>query len=110
VPEVFAAGGRQYADNVVAFFERMRDEPLYVSYAIVPPQIDRSKPAHRQSNPTLYAGVVKEWDDCIVLSGAQQLATAGLYSDYIYLSYIHPLQPRDENYANALCFPPMPRG
>jgi len=41
----------------------MRDQHLYVSYAIVPPQIDRSKPAHKQSDPTLYAGVVKERDE-----------------------------------------------
>jgi 4-hydroxyphenylacetate 3-monooxygenase len=105
VPELFAAGGRQYADNLVAFFDHMRDNHLYASYAIVPPQIDRSKPAHKQSDPTLYAGVVKERDDGIVLSGAQQLATAGLYSDYIYLSCIHPLQPGDEAYANGVMIP-----
>jgi len=40
-------------------------------------QIDRSKPAHKQSDPTLYAGVVKERDDGIFISGAQQLATGG---------------------------------
>ena len=44
VPEVFAKAGQKFADNVVAFYEKMRDEHLYVSYAIVPPQIDRSKP------------------------------------------------------------------
>src|SRR5262244_2237728 len=55
VPTVFAAAGQEFADNVVAFYERMRDEHLYVSYAIVPPQIDRSKPAHKQSDPALYA-------------------------------------------------------
>jgi 4-hydroxyphenylacetate 3-monooxygenase len=105
VPSVFAAGGREFADNLVAFYERLRDDHLYVSYAIVPPQIDRSKPAHRQSDPTLYAGVVKERDNGIVLKGAQQLATAALYSDYIYLSCIHPLQPGDENYANGVAIP-----
>jgi 4-hydroxyphenylacetate 3-monooxygenase len=105
VPSVFAAGGQQFADNVVAFYEKMRDNHLYASYAIVPPQIDRSKPAHKQSDPTLYAGVVKERDDGIVLTGAQQLATAGLYSDYIYLSCIHPLQPGDEAYANGVAIP-----
>jgi 4-hydroxyphenylacetate 3-monooxygenase len=105
VPRVFAAGGQQFADNVVAFYERMRDEHLYACYAIVPPQIDRSKPAHKQSDPTLYAGVVNERDDGIVMSGAQQLATAALYSDYIYLSCIHPLQPGDEAYANGVAIP-----
>ena len=83
----------------------MRDEHLYVSYAIVPPQIDRSKPAHKQSDPALYAGVVKERDDGIVISGAQQLATGGVLSDWLHLSCIHPLQPGDENYANCLAVP-----
>ena len=104
-PGVLAAGGQRFADNVVAFYEHMRDNHLYASYAIVPPQIDRSKPAHKQSDPTLYAGVVKERDDGIVISGAQQLATAGAISDLIHLSCIHPLQPGDENYANCVAIP-----
>ncbi|HEY2533990.1 MAG TPA: 4-hydroxyphenylacetate 3-hydroxylase N-terminal domain-containing protein [Xanthobacteraceae bacterium] len=109
-PQVFAAAGQQFADNVVAFYEHMRDNFLYASYAIVPPQIDRSKPAHRQSDPTLYAGVVKERDAGIVISGAQQLATAGPLSDYIHLSCIHPLQPGDENYANCVAVPVAAEG
>src|SRR5215831_13490238 len=105
VPRVFAAGGQQFADNVVRFYEELRDRHLYASYAIVPPQIDRSKPAHKQSDPTLYAGVVKERDDGIVISGAQQLATGGVFSDYLHLACIHPLQPGDEAYANAVAVP-----
>ena len=104
-PGVLAAGGQRFADNVVACYEHMRDNHLYAAYAIVPPQIDRSKPAHRQSDPTLYAGVVEERDDGIVISGAQQLATGGAIADVIHLSCIHPLQPGDENYANCLLVP-----
>jgi len=105
VPEVFAAGGQQFADNVVSFYEKMREQHQWITYAIVPPQIDRSKPAHKQVDPTLYAGVLREKDGGIVLGGAQQLATAGVYSDYIYLSCIHPLQPGDENYAIGVAIP-----
>src|SRR5580700_8366368 len=104
-PQVFATAGQKFADNLVAFYEFMRDNHIYASYAIVPPQIDRGKPAHQQRDPTLYAGVVKERDDGIVISGAQQLATAGVFSDYLHLACIHPLQPGDENYANALAVP-----
>jgi len=53
VPSVFAAAGQKFADNVVAFYEKMRDEHLYLSYAIVPPQIDRSKPAAQAERSTL---------------------------------------------------------
>src|SRR3954467_3182468 len=84
-------------DNVLAFYRHARDTHAYLSYAIVPPQIDRSKPAHRQSDPTLYAGVVKENDAGIFLSGGQQLATAGVYCDYVQVSCIHPLGAGDEN-------------
>src|SRR5579862_2102677 len=87
VPKFFASAGEQkFADNLVAFYEFARDNHLYLSYAIVPPQIDRSKPAHQQSDPTLYAGVVKERDDGIVIKGAQQLATAAPFADYLHLS------------------------
>ena len=104
-PSVFAAAGKQFGENVVRLYEEARDNHIYMSYAIVPPQIDRSKPAHKQSDPTLHAGVVKERDDGIVISGAQQLATAGIYSDWLHLSCIQPCQPGDENYANGLVVP-----
>ncbi|ODS75408.1 MAG: 4-hydroxyphenylacetate 3-hydroxylase [Bordetella sp. SCN 67-23] len=105
VPEVFAAGGKHFAENVVNFYEHLRENHMWATYAIVPPQIDRGKPAHKQSDPTLYAGVVKERDDGIVISGAQQLATGGVISDYLYLSCIHPLQAGDENYAIGVALP-----
>jgi 4-hydroxyphenylacetate 3-monooxygenase len=95
----------KFADNVIGFYRHARDTHAYISYAIVPPQIDRSKPAHKQSDPTLYAGVVKENDAGIFLSGGQQLATAAVYSDYVHMSCIHPLQPGDENYAFGVAIP-----
>lgn len=104
-PEFFAAGGSQYAENVVNFYKHLRDEHRYVTYAIVPPQVDRSKPAHKQSDPTLYAGVVKETDAGIYISGGQQLATGAVFCDYLHLSSIHPLQPGDENYAISVAIP-----
>ena len=104
-PSLFAAAGQGFADNLLKIYENLRDNHCYVTYAIVPPQIDRSKPAHQQKDPTLYAGVVKERDDGVVISGAQQLATAGVFADYLHLSCIHPLRPGDEAYANGLVIP-----
>jgi 4-hydroxyphenylacetate 3-monooxygenase len=104
-PSVFAEHSKQWAENVVRYHEHARDHHLYLSYAIVPPQIDRSKPAHKQSDPTLHAGVVKETDAGIVLKGAQQLATGSAFSDAVYISCIHPLQPGDEAYAFAVAVP-----
>jgi 4-hydroxyphenylacetate 3-monooxygenase len=104
-PSVFAEHGKQFADNVVRYHEHARDNSVYLSYAIVPPQIDRSKPAHKQSDPTLHAGVVKERDDGIVLKGCQQLATGAAFSDAVFVSCIHPMMPGDEAYAFAVAVP-----
>ena len=93
-PALFGAAGAQFGDNLTKIYEHLRDNHLYVTYAIVPPQIDRSKPAHRQKDP-LYAGVVKGATTASS-SPAQQLATAGVFSDYLHLTCIHPLRPGDE--------------
>ncbi|MEH2473369.1 4-hydroxyphenylacetate 3-monooxygenase [Nitrobacteraceae bacterium AZCC 2161] len=99
-PSVFAKSGPQYAERVVNFYKHLRDNHLYVAYAIVPPQIDRSKSASKQSEPDLYAGVVREVEGGIIVKGGQQLATGGVFADYLHISSIHPLQPGDE--ANAI--------
>ncbi|MER5185310.1 4-hydroxyphenylacetate 3-hydroxylase N-terminal domain-containing protein [Streptomyces sp. NPDC002896] len=103
--DVFAAGGDRYADNIVRFYEHVRDNDLYCSYAIVPPQIDRSKPAHQQADPHLYAGVKEEREDGIVLAGAQMLGTGAAISDYLILSCIVPLRPGDEDHAISVAIP-----
>lgn len=104
-PGVIARGGQRYADNLLRYFAHAREQHQYISYTIVPPQIDRSKPAHKQSDPSLYAGVVQERDDGIVLRGAQQLGTGTILSDWLQISCITPLQPGDENYAINVVVP-----
>ena len=102
---VFARAGREYGENVVNFHKRMCDEDLYLAYVIVPPQIDRSKPAHQQADPYLYAGVKEERDGGIVVRGAQMLGTGMALADYVHLSTIFPLRAGDENYAISVAVP-----
>ena len=104
-PEIFARGGAEYAKNVIRAHAHLRDHHRYVTYTIVPPQIDRSKPAHQQVPADLYAGVVKERDDGIVIKGAQMLGTGTVFSDLVHLSTIHPLREGDENYAISVLIP-----
>ncbi len=103
--DVFARGGEEFADNVVRFYREARDNSWYVSYVLVPPQIDRSRAAHEQEDPHLYAGVAAERDGGIVIRGAQMLGTGAPLSDFILLSCIHPLRPGDEAYAISVAVP-----
>src|SRR5262249_45696137 len=91
-------------------YEKARDEDLYLSYTIVHPTVDRSKPAHQQPEPHLYASVVEERDGGIVLRGAQMLGTGSVMSDYIFVSCILPLKPGDEDYAISVVVPNNARG
>jgi 4-hydroxyphenylacetate 3-monooxygenase len=103
--DFFAAGGARYGEHVVRFYEKARTEDLYLSYAIVPPQIARGLPAHRHPEPFLHPGVVRERDDGIVLRGCQAIATSAVMADWLFLSYITPLAPGDEDYAISVVMP-----
>jgi len=103
--QLFDRGGAGFGDNVVRFYERARDEDLYVAYAIVPPQVDRVLPAHRHPEPFLHPGVVAERDGGIVLRGCQAIATSAVLADWLFLSYITPLVEGDEDYAISVVMP-----
>jgi len=103
--DVFARGGPGYAENLVRFYEHLRDEDLFAVYAIVPPQIDRSKPAHEQADPHLYAGVTREVGGGVHVSGAQMLATGAVLADYVLVSNIAPQRPGDEDQAINVAIP-----
>lgn len=102
---VFGRGGASFASNVTNYYEFARDQDLYVSYVIVPPQIDRSKAAHQQADPFLYAGVKEERDGGVVVCGAQMMGTGTALSNHVLLSCIVPLRPGDENYAISMAIP-----
>jgi 4-hydroxyphenylacetate 3-monooxygenase len=89
----------------VRFHARARDEELYVAYGIVPLQIDRSQPAHRQPEPFLYAGAAAERDGGIVVRGCQGITTSAVLADWMFISYITPLQPGDDDYAISFVTP-----
>jgi len=103
--DFFARGGALFGDNIVRFHEKARREDLYLSYAIVPPQVDRVRPAHQHHEPFLHPGVVRERDDGVVLRGAQSIATSAVLSDWLFLSYITPLAAGDDDYAISVVIP-----
>src|SRR5262249_8970650 len=103
--QLFDRCGRRFGDHVTRFSARGRDEALYVAYGIVPLQIDRSQPAHRQPEPFLFPGVVKERDDGIVVRGSQGITTSAILADWLFISYITPLVEGDDVYAVSFVTP-----
>src|SRR5258705_5964658 len=109
-PDLFAQHGQRFADNIVRYHGWLRDEDLYAAYVIIPPQIDRSRPAHQQEDPHLYAGVVEERGDGIVVSGAQMLGTGGAIATQMFISCVGPPPPGGQNQASSIAAPPPSPG
>lgn len=104
-PEVFERGLPKLKDNAVNFYKFARDNDLYLSYVIIPPQIDRSKASHEQEEKYLATGVYEEREDGIVIRGSQMLGTGAAVSNYLFVSCITPLRPGDETYAVSFVVP-----
>jgi len=102
------AGGKSFfgdrADNVAAAYRKVIQEDLFVSYVIIPPQIDRSKTASERDAYS-QVGVVRETDGGIVVRGGQMLGTSTAVSDLLFVSCIVPLKPGDEDYALSFIIP-----
>ncbi|NKX86854.1 4-hydroxyphenylacetate 3-hydroxylase family protein [Nocardia coubleae] len=104
-PEVFTEGTRDFSANVTAFHRRLLDENLYVSYAIIPPQVSRATTASGWEGEYLQVGVVRETEDGLVVRGSQMLATGAAIADEILVSCIKPLGPDDQDFAVSFVVP-----
>ncbi|MBP1157275.1 MULTISPECIES: 4-hydroxyphenylacetate 3-hydroxylase N-terminal domain-containing protein [unclassified Paenibacillus] len=93
------------AQQVIDFYKYARDNDQFVTYVIIPPQIDRSKAANEQEEKFLPVGVYEERKDGIVVRGSQMLGTSAAVSNYLFCSCITPLRPGDEDYAISFVVP-----
>jgi anthranilate 3-monooxygenase (FAD) / 4-hydroxyphenylacetate 3-monooxygenase len=99
---LFAEAGEQFGDNIVNYYEFIRENDLFLTHAIVSPQTDRSKSSAEQTGDHLHLGVVRETGDGIIVRGARMLATLGPIADEILVYNLPGLQPQDA--AHALVF------
>lgn len=108
-PDVFARGGDRYSENVTRFYKYARDNDLYVSYVIIPPQNSKASQAHNEEE-TIALRVIEEKADGIVVRGSQMLGTGAAISDYVFVSCITPLRPGDEDRALSFVVPVKRKG
>jgi 4-hydroxyphenylacetate 3-monooxygenase len=104
-PDTFDRDGRRYGEHVSAWYRRLLDESLYVTYVIIPPQVSRASTAHDWEGDFIQVGVVEERDDGIVLRGSQMLGTGTAISDHVLVSCIKPLTPDDVDHAFTAIVP-----
>ncbi len=103
--ETFEAYDKDRAKALADYYTYARDNDLYLSYVIINPQADRSKPASQQQNEFLSAGVVDRDARGITIRGAKMLATGAVLCNELFVTCIQPLAPGDEKYAVSFAVP-----
>jgi 4-hydroxyphenylacetate 3-monooxygenase len=93
------------SENIVRWYERILRESPYLSYTIIPPQVDRSGGASTWHDDLVQVGVLEEREDGIVVRGSQMLGTATAISNHLFVSCIVPLAPEDDRYAVSFIVP-----
>jgi 4-hydroxyphenylacetate 3-monooxygenase len=89
-PSVF----KGFAQNISAYYEKMRREDLFGVYAVLPPQAARNPEFYQKQNiPVPSLRVVKEDDDGLVVSGMKMLATGAVFANEIWIGNLLPLAP-----------------
>ena len=92
-----------FGDNVLKYYRHIRDNDIYVVYAVLPPQAARNPEFYIKKNiPVPSLRVVREDDDGVVISGMKMLATGALYANEIWIGNVIPLAP-DQNKEAITC-------
>jgi len=108
--EVYRAHGAKFADALSSYYEYARDNDLYLTYAIINPQADRSKGPSGQASEYTAACVVDEDSDGITVHGAKMLATGCPLANEVMVGCIQPLKPGDERYSFTAMVPMNAKG
>jgi 4-hydroxyphenylacetate 3-monooxygenase len=103
--DVFESYDRVRAAALADYYRYARDNELYLTYVIINPQADRSKPASGQQDPYLTAGVVDQGPSGLTIRGAKMLATGGIAANEVLVTCIQPLREGDERYAISFAVP-----
>jgi 4-hydroxyphenylacetate 3-monooxygenase len=99
--DLYRSHGERYARSLAGYYEYARDNDLYLTYAIINPQADRSRSAGEQADKLLAAGVVDEDAEGITLQGAKML---------VMVACVQPLQPGEERYSVTAMVPLNAKG
>ena len=101
----FEAFDRERAGALSDYFHFARDHDLFVTYAIINPQADRSKTASQQPGAFHAARICDRGPRGITVQGSKMLATSAIMANEVFVTCIQPLAPEDGPYAFSFAVP-----
>ncbi|PHM44531.1 paerucumarin biosynthesis protein PvcC [Xenorhabdus mauleonii] len=110
--ELFESYSQERADALRNYFSYVSENDLYLAYALINPQGDRSKtPGEHTKNLYHTLGVVEKNAKGIVVRGTKMLATGAVLADEVLVGSHKPLkQGIDERYALSFALPLNTKG
>lgn len=102
--EVFEAYSPEYANNLKAYFQYIRDNDLALTYVIINPQSNRAADTSEQEDD-LVMRVVDEDASGITVRGAKMLGTSAIMANEVFVANLQPLRPGEEAYATSFALP-----
>jgi 4-hydroxyphenylacetate 3-monooxygenase len=94
-PSVLDGADKNFSDNLVRYYEKVRHEDSYCVFACVPPTGARSGEIVDGREPIYPAlRVIEERDDGVILSGIKMLATGAVFADEVWIGNLIPLDDR----------------
>ena len=112
-PGVFDVHDQGFGQHIVDYWKHIRDNDLYVVYAVVPPtgvKTGQAVSETRAPSPGVpqpaALRVVDEDDSGVTIEGFKILATGAVLADEVLVGNLHPLAPGEEPYA-VTCGVPM---
>lgn len=107
----FAEASPSGADAMVNYWQYIATNDLFLTHALLDPQLDKGKLRHEQSDPGICLRVVDKNADGLVLNGIKRIATAAPYADEILVWPFPPtFQAGEESYANVFAVPMNTKG
>lgn len=103
--EVFEAYDKERAKAYWDYYVHARDNDLFLTYVIINPQIDRSKPVGEQTDDTPMMKIVDEDTQGVTVRGAKMLGTSSIMANEVFVAHLQPLRPDEEDYAISFAVP-----
>ena len=108
--EQFEAFDPARAAALREYFEFARDRDLFLTYAIINPQADRTRSAAQQPGAFQAAHICDRTSQGITIKGAKMLATSAVMANEVLVACIQPLAPEDGPFAFSFAIPMNTKG
>ncbi|WP_241608167.1 4-hydroxyphenylacetate 3-hydroxylase family protein [Rosenbergiella epipactidis] len=99
-----------YSENAVNYYEKCRNNHLFIGHGAINPQIDRGIPLGAQKNNFCGVRVVSYDSQGMIVSGAKMIVTLAPVADELLIFNMPGLVSGDEDFAIAFAVPVTAKG